>query len=242
MKKKQVDKPITQRSLYAISEELSESVKAIFVECYRQRESALRGQCSWEPGIWWNGGRTRRGVVRPNIWRLGAKFIIKHELPVFQFIYYVVFDYNTRALPKPTLLISKTVAARYRHISHDGEQVLVQVQAEFGMQQEALEFAVSWYDDAEECGLEIGIDAAEIKRRVLMDTSTSLSALFRYCLAVNEEFGDIAKQYYDAALIQYVPLSRVYDCVWKDWIPDVFRMDADKLSRCFENTERTHHG
>lgn len=245
MQKQKPRKPMVRRSLYSVVDDLSEAIKAIYTECFRRREFALRGSSDWTPGPWWNGGVVR-GTRRPNMWKRVAKFMLDNELPLLPFIRFAVFDFNKRALPKPTLLASKVVAEKYRIVTKASESNMRQVQVEFDMQQQALRLALSWYDEAEGCGFEFE-DDAEIKRRVLLDASTSMSALFRYCLAVAERLDGIVEHFYSAALIQYATTPKVYDIVWKEWIPAAFKEDARNLSRCCVKTvnspnERVRHG
>lgn len=216
------------RSSHSVIEDLSGMIKTVYIEAYRRRESAIKGRSNWSPGDWWNGG-TVRGIKRPNIWDRAARFVLQNRLPVLPFVSFAVFECSTRALPRPTHLVSKSVLASFRQSERDIKQSRESIVVAFAGQRHALSLALDWYDDAKELG--IPFTEEEIKRQVLLDTGVQMSALFRYCLAESEGLGDLASDLFTAAVLQYMSAPKVYAGVWGEWIPTRFREEAQQLCR-----------
>ena len=80
--------------------------------------------------------------------------------------------------------------------------------------------AVTWFPDAEK---------KDIWRFVLRDTQSQLSALFRFCIALSEQLGDIAAQFQELALQDYLQDPQGYDHAWGTKIPDSLKKDAENI-------------
>ena len=72
-------------------------------------------------------------------------------------------------------------------------------------------------------------DDNQIFRAVLGNRLLRMSALFRYCLAVNLGYESIAETFHLQALEQYLVDAKIYDSVWGAWIPDALKREAASL-------------
>lgn len=221
-----------RRSTFSIVKEIAEVVRELFITRYRQVESeGGKGFSNWTPGPWWDGGNVR-GTNRNNIWEAAAKLILKHRLPLGEFVNYVTGEWRRlkkQPVPRPNHLCSPQAVADFHRLNRGSTADPLQgLQTAIEFQRDALEQAMYGYQAFDGTEYEV-TSPEELKRLVLWDEDLSLSALFRYCLAVDEGYDDIAKTFLAGALVQYLSQLRHYDQVWGIWIPQQFRNTADRL-------------
>lgn len=230
-----------RRSAHSVVTEVAEIIRELFIRKYRRIASGTKGAANpnWVPGVWWDGGETRDGRKRSSIWVSAAKFMIKQKLPIAEFVEYVTGTWREQThqpVPCPNHLCSKSVAHSFR--SRNMNRAVSserQIQTAMEFQQAELGRVLHWFGSFS--GI-VDIDENKLKRMALRDESCSLSALFRYCLAVSEEYEDIAEKFFDAALTQYLMSSREYDKIWGDWIPQSFRDVANRLRHLMSGVEQ----
>jgi hypothetical protein len=64
-----------------------------------------------------------------------------------------------------------------------------------------------------------------------MDANISISALFRYSLAIETDQKDLQQKWLNAALKQYIYEQQSYDTVWGELIPKELKALAEKIKR-----------
>lgn len=77
----------------------------------------------------------------------------------------------------------------------------------------------------------------EVQTMVLFDHGNTITALLRYCVALQVGRADIAAHYHDVSLMHYVFGQEVYNEVWGDLIPDVLKREAQQM--CFVSIPRS---
>ena len=75
-----------------------------------------------------------------------------------------------------------------------------------------------------------------LKAILLKDLEVPLSALFRFCVAVSEDLGDVTDQFHELALQEYLQDSQGYDCAWGVYIPACLKQDGLDILNKLERT------
>ena len=70
----------------------------------------------------------------------------------------------------------------------------------------------------------------------MKDFEVPLSALFRFCVAVSEDLGDVTDQFHELALQEYLQDSQGYDCAWGVYIPACLKQDGLDILNKLERT------
>lgn len=220
-----------RRSAVSILAEIAEAIKDRFVAEYRRKLTAHGGyDTNWKPGPTWNGGKVQRsGRTYSSVWERTAKWIIRHKIPIAEYIYFIVWDYKPRSMPLPGDLTSeKALLAFRKQRQGDPNTLREQHETAFSSQKAVLSLRLAYYAEAREMDI-LQLTNEELQRAIIEDPYLELSALFRYCLAYSEDLHDLADRLFLPAVYQYTVESDHYDEVWKDWIPDEFRRKARRL-------------
>lgn len=218
-----------RRSMHSLVTELSLIVRDLYIASYRKRllSKTTANAMNWNPGPYWDGGTTSLGAERPNVWPGAASFVIKRQLPVGEFVRFVVFDWTMR--PQPNHLKSPAAATAFfdqddlRRRTARQDMLLA-----FQHQQDAAAHATDFYYSMAKRGFG-STEGAVIRKMVLRDEEYDLTSLFRYCSAMESGLTEIAEEYYSAALVQYLVACRSYDTLWGDWIPDRLKRASARL-------------
>jgi len=167
----------------------------------------------------WDGGRDDEGFFHKSVWvAVADKLIAMHCLAPERFVQ-AQFLYKQPI--KPNML--KSEAAWDRFTAFNGDAT-ARLKSEFKAECIAFEMAqqeaVTWFPDA---------DKKDIWRFVLRDTQSQLSALFRFCIALSEQLGDIAAQFQALALQDYLQNPQGYDHAWGTKLPDSLKKEAENI-------------
>lgn len=200
------------------------------------------GKWDYRPGNWWDGGRCRNGKTRKSIWpkiALGLKDAgINDPEDYVRYVFEVarVPPPCPPNAPKPNLLLRKAYFQEYRRgIAQRRKNLVSRLQLNLRSMARTLRSALGWWEDYAELIAAGEIDPEdkvlteiEIVKRVILDTSTELNALFRFCISLNR-WPELAATFELTAAYEYVPHREAYDIAWGKFIPEQFRRRADKL-------------
>lgn len=171
---------------------------------------------SWKPSPHWDGGHTPHGN-RKNIWVKIAKFCLRNGLEPEDYIYYVFSTLKPEQVPQPNHLLSERLRQQYIDNHCREEERLEHIRLAFTEQKLNL---MSRLDEWTQVALEEKtISKRDIQLAILGDDGLGLTALFRFCLAIQEKLDDVAQYYFEPAVLQYLRFRKEYQEVWGDFLP-----------------------
>ena len=91
------------------------------------------------------------------------------------------------------------------------------------------EFAAAGEFDEDGCEPYEQISDIEIVKQVLIDTTTQMNALFRFCVGVVYGLPEVCADFEMRAAYDYIPNRDGYDLAWRSCIPDAFQRKAGGL-------------
>ncbi len=204
--------------------ELASRVRATYIRERIEALERLGRSAKYTPGPYWDGGLYKKrgadlgsaATKRKNFWEQAARWFTEHNLNYEEVIQTIFKSYRPQ-YPEPNQIIGLRPLQLCRRQEEYQKQVII---TGFETQKEAARQKLFF-------SCEMGMTNAEAWSAMLQDTTLPISALFRYCLAVSENYQSFARRFHDAALLQYLGNRAVYDAVWKKWIPAAFRREAD---------------
>lgn len=208
-------------------EDLSQQVRQTYVDCRRKIEEERKGVPShYQSCARWDGVRTRKEdttQLQPPVWPKIVRFALSHGLDPVQYVSDMMFILSVRKIcPMPPQLHGRWAEDVYfQAFPKDLRQQ--SVEDAFQAQRVALSCKITDFT-----GLP-GWTFEKIRRHVITDPDVQLSALFRYCCAVEAGLTDVAARYRAAALRQYSLNSDAYDAVWGAWLPDEVKASGRRL-------------
>lgn len=206
-------------------EELAAAIREHYIRTRRAYAEARTGSPShYRPGPWWDGGRTRGGVQRRNYWLVLADLFRREGVDYRAYIDFVFRQWEPQGLsdrasylPQPNVLGSRKHLEAFRKFAESPEYRDRRRRALEAQKMECHQAILKY----EQYGTYRGQQA--VLSAVLSDSSLSLSALFRYCVAVMAGLKRLERFYEAEASAQYARAPREYDEVWGDWIPRKLR-------------------
>lgn len=161
-------------------------------------------------------------------WPVIASFMVQNGIS--NYVEYFRLQFESRAnrsvALSPRQCCGPVGLAKWKDARLKGESVQKTLATAFNFQKELLRTEIF---KARSCQQANGWTDSETDDTVLLDRTSSLTALFRYCLAIKSGRPDIAEVFHRPALMQYVSSMDAYDHVWSDWIPSNLRMEAQEL-------------
>jgi hypothetical protein len=134
-------------------------------------------------------------------------------------------EYRRRP-PRPNMLYSPAAEARWRELAN--ENTVGGLQRQLESENISLSGIVASYV------LGPGWPRERALRFVLSSPALArASAVLRYVLAVENGFDDVAKMFFDGAVLKYVFRKKDYDAVLGDRIPLSLRQEADRVRSQF---------
>ena len=138
--------------------------------------------------------------------------------------------------PKPNHLLSQSRLGEYRRGRADRQSNEIHsFRIRLKSMANAFRSGLVWYADyAEliatgEVESEDGVPSEnENMERVLLDESTTMNWLFRYCVAL-KRCPNLVGTFESVAAYEYVSYRDAYDIAWDKFIPDAVRLRANKL-------------
>jgi len=215
-----------------VLEEVAKAIRQCYIEARRRQEEARTGHRSnYTPGPWWDGGVTKRSRVRRgNYWLRLAKQFTERGIDYQAYIDHVFNNWHAQFVtdrnhyaPQPNQLGNAEWQNSFLRDAQRGIHKDQKRRAFLAQQQEAHRAIL----EAQEYGMYK--DNRQVLKAVLTNSSLSLSALFRYCCAFHEGLTEVQKFYKMSALLQYGRAIRDYNEVWKEWIPETLREEAEQV-------------
>jgi hypothetical protein len=194
------------------------------VRAFLLRTRGVRSRYGDRPLPVWDGGETADGRRHTAVWPKVAGFVRRHGLDLGRLVRCV---FAARAVgtaggaalgppPPPTMLYSAEALRLYRADAdrrHDADRE--SARAELCSQAEAFRAALVLRSALRAAGW----SAEEVARSVVGDEALPLSALFRFCVAAQEGYQDLADRYFRPALRQYTAGRALCDDVWGERLP-----------------------
>lgn len=168
----------------------------------------------------WDGGTDKRGVNRSNIWLKIAKVVIQNELDPDILVYLLFNNHNDYNAPTPNMLLNQELIELAKK---DKYNVLQQLQLAIKLEMEKLVLI------ANEIRETTNVDENTALRAALVGPNLEISPLVRYCIAMNSNNDDIAKEYFPKASMQYISKKALYDKILMDIIPDELRYTSTNV-------------
>src|ERR1700739_2767163 len=210
-------KPSSRQHTKQLLQKLPQRIRAcsiqertIHARRYRHPEAAV-----FTPGPRWDEPKERGGET---IWEKNARFVIQYEL-VPEELMGRIFRTLGQEAPQPNVLCGPKALAIYRQQTAQSLRI---IEIDWALQKNTARRRLLEYQQ-----LQLG-DNEQAWRALLLDPTSCLSDLFRFVLARQEGYADLAEFYRDAALSQYLCDSKQYDQVWGNVIPEELRQAAEK--------------
>lgn len=194
------------------SKTLSDILRKTWIEEKRLSLTMSTGKPSfYRPGPALDGGIDAAGKNHKPVWPKLATFVTKASVNPMLFVR-AQFYLNMRPPMSPNMIMNDVAISRYRdYLSYekDFQSLKVAKDCQIRAAHDAIELNKKIY----------GPNSIDVYRDIILDPNISISALFRYMLAL--ECGDqkLAKQWFDEAYKQYIYNKQGYDSVWNDLIP-----------------------
>ena len=201
-------------SRYSRLRELSELIRERWILEMRSRQTKLGLPARYRPGA----------KVERN-WEKVAAFFLDNGIPIVPFIRYVV---HQMPVPQANHLKSQKVFQQFRESEFANEAKIRQImKTELESQRSIVFSELSMIQGAVADGiLEEEVTPRAAIMQVLGNEVLSLSPLFRYCWACEQNFMRVAENYKAEAMMQYTTYPKLYDEIWGEWIPEDFREEA----------------
>lgn len=203
---------------------LGDSIRAIWVAERSAHDAKFGIRSDWGARHMpqWDGGETASGRRAKPVWPKIAAFCLAHGIDPEVLIKLIFDDWGRSVPPPPNVAHGDYALKRYeeyrkKHNSGSArELVAIGFESQKAQARIAIAFYASW-----------GLPREKVWRLGILGDAQPLSVLFRYCLAKSENFEDLANEFKDKALMQYLSDVESYDVVWGDWIPQELK-DAAK--------------
>lgn len=186
-------------------------------------ESRYGQQSEYRPGVRFDGGEDRDGREFKPIWPKVADFVLDNGLEAVSFVRSQFYD--RRLPPQPNQLLSEKALHRYERYHGAAREKVVQA-----LSSQQYRADLEFWAKVQFCGR----TEEDAWFDVLLDQSIELSALFRYCKAVELGKNDdamkyVVRRYRAPAAFQYLRYRSEYDDVWADFIPIKFKARAGRI-------------
>lgn len=198
-------------------EELAHKIRRMWAE--ERRRFDLR--TSGVPSDWgnrhmnkWDGGKAKDGKHYNPVWPKIAQLCIDEHLDPLLLVR-AIFYHRDQYPPEPNQAAGNTALDRYRMYTSPSTQLEIQNSLLNAL---GCDRALSTAEVARQKHY-YNRDDACAWRLTLVSTTVNLSPLFRYCVAKNQQWDDLAEQFYSAAVKQYAQHPEIYNDVWSEWIP-----------------------
>jgi hypothetical protein len=208
---------------------LADLIRVVWMKERRLHEEALTGKphkyALSDSLPRYDGGEDLEGRRTDPWWPKVAQYVIANDLNPRHWVRYVLKNFqpargrDRRRFATPTSLTSEKIREKFMEYQVDLPRRL-QVELDIQSRASALRFRELRRSKASPR------TDAEALRFMLLDTSLSLSALFRYCAAVGGGLDDVAAEFFEPALWQYFFDRELYDSIWEGYIPDSLRQAA----------------
>lgn len=174
--------------------------------------------------IKYDGGTDKLGNIYVPFWPILARHLVRLQVSPYRYIHvrFLLARYRNEKAPLPTDFLSNDVLDLCCLFTGDLQQEFLQKlrDEELLIRDEArlLESAAGW-------------DSRRAFRQALAkERGTNVTPIFRYSLAVENGFDDLACLYHDRALVQYVFERRFFDHLEIFRVPPALRTEGAELA------------
>ena len=211
-------------------DQLASDIRQLWVNAHRDWELRTTGT----PSDWghrfmtkWDGGVSEDGRVHGSVWVKIALFVMANELDL-EVLITAVFYKQLYKPPYPNMAHGAAALERYRVYTSPGTQLELRNELIYALESQKQRATSDVLTKTKYYNLDDNI----AWRITIGSKSIPLTPLFRYCVAVNQQWSDIAEQYYPTARKQYKQRPKLYDDVWGEWIPPDFKTKALAVKAC----------
>lgn len=202
-------------------EQLAQDLRQIYIE-ERRDFHRKRGQhisaSNYKPSPQWDGGKNSRGYKFKPIWPKIAAVVAENALDPRLFVR-ACFEAADKYAPEPNILLSKSALDNYQ--KHSAEGGKYDLNTSLALAKEVFKSRLYYYVD------QTDMEQADILTAVLFDETLQMSPLFRYCMSIRFDLIPVRKEYFKAAVLEYVRDREEYDRCWSDVLPESLRTNAD---------------
>jgi hypothetical protein len=214
----EIDKPVS------ISD-MNQLLREIWIEEKRNYSLRETGHPStYRPGPVLDGGISAAGKYYQPFWPKLSKFILDNNLDPLTFIRAQFYQSKGSPPPSPNVLLSDIAIRKYNQYKAAKcslDDLRVAKDAQIRATNDAVKLNKKLY----------GSNSSNVYRDIIMDANISISALFRYSLAIETDQKDLQQKWLNAALKQYIYEQQSYDTVWGELIPKELKALAEKIKR-----------
>ncbi len=173
----------------------------------------------------WDGGVANDGKHYNPVWPRIAALCDKYNL-VPDLLVRAMFHNRMQYPPEPSQAVGNEAISRYRLFTSASTRLerTADIRSAFGCDK-----SLSTAEVARQKKY-FKRDEAGAWRITLVTMTVNLSPLFRYCVACNQGWDDIAMQFQSPAMRQYLQNADLYDEVWGEYIPE----NLKKIDRVHE--------
>jgi hypothetical protein len=199
---------------------LASMVRAVYIQQRQQHDAKMSGVLKeYRPGAKWDGGSGSDGRTYLPIWPKITQRLLDEEINPIRAVFALFAACDTqRDSPAPNWLLSPKWLERLRApLSEDDvDRIRSAVQSEKDQLTTYLHSTLCEFDDME-------MSKTDKLLMALTNAKAGWSPLLRYALAVREKLPLVAKQFKDAATLQYLMAIDVYNELYGDMIPKELR-------------------
>ncbi len=214
----------TRRPRQSLVEDLSQAVRAEYINQRRMWRSLSGSHPNYLPGKQWDEGRRlESGRYSLPVWPKIAQFLIDHEILDYPEFIRRIFESRGphRPVPQPNHLHGPVALALWKEVIPKKE---LRARVRQAWEQEKKAFAIAALDQQD---FFPESSEQECLRSVIVNDTVNLSPLYRYCVATGEGLPRHAGMYKTLALRQYCLAPSLYDEVWGGWIPEHLKKEAE---------------
>lgn len=196
---------------------LAAMVRAVYIQQRQRHDAKMSGVLTkYVPAARWDGGRGGDGRDYVPIWPKITQRLLDEEINPIRAVFALFAACGTkREAPPPNWLLSNKWMPQLRADMSEDEvdRIRSSVQSEKDQLTTYLHSTLCEYTDMD-------MSSQDKLVLALMNRKASWSPLLRYTLAVKEKLPEVAKQYKDAATLQYLMAIDVYDETYGNMIPE----------------------
>ena len=212
-----------------LCEKLAARIRHAYIRERRRHQRAVtgkEGKYGSKAMPKWDGGRDDEGVNRSSVWLDVARHLL--DMKCLSPERFVQAQFVEKRSPQPNMLKSEAAWDRFTRFNSDAMSRLKnEFKSECFVFAAQCQSASTWFPD---------YDKVALWRFVLKDLEVSLSALFRFCVAVSEDLGDVTAQFHELALREYLQDPDGYARAWGEYIPEVLKKEALNVLNKLERT------
>ncbi len=191
--------------------DISSVLRKTWIEEVRKYHQRTTGKVSsYTPGPRLDGGRDSHGTTFKAVWPKLAKFCVVNKLDPSTFVKAQFSNCAGRPPLSPSMLVGSEAVKRYQHFvasKESNKSVSLARDIQIRQAKDALEYYRRLYTSE-----------AHVYKAMLLDDNLTLSALFRYCLAVQVRDTSLAQILLIPAAKQYSEDPAGYSQAYPDWI------------------------